>query len=51
MKKIFILFGLIAFMQYAPAQTWLIKGNIVTNSTTNFIGTTDKQALALNQEC
>jgi hypothetical protein len=45
MKKIFILLGLIVFIQYAPAQSWLIKGNTGTNSTTNFIGTTDKQAL------
>src|SRR5258706_8956684 len=45
MRKVFILLSMVAFMQQASSQNWLITGNSGTNPSTNFLGTTDNKAL------
>lgn len=46
MRKTIILLAAVAGIQ-ASAQSWNLTGNSGTNSTTNFIGTTDNQSLIL----
>jgi hypothetical protein len=47
MKKLLTLFSILYFnIQVLDAQGWLLTGNANTNSSTNFLGTTDSRALS-----
>src|SRR5215471_12745624 len=47
MKKTLTLLAILYFnVQLLNAQSWLLTGNAGTNSSTNFLGTTDAKALS-----